>query len=124
MQIYSQHVGEANIVAPKGRIDQATSEEFRMALAPHVQECSSTGNLLVVDMSGVDYISSAGLRCFVTAAKQARTQGGTIVVAAMQPTVQEIFEISRFTLLFEFFSSVREAVATVAPGALAHLDQH
>jgi anti-anti-sigma factor len=122
MQIHSRHVGEANIVAPKGRIDHANSEAFHAALAPHVDECSSAGNLLVFDMAGVDYISSAGLRCFMLAAKQARTQGGTIVIAAMQPIVREIFEISRFTLLFESFASVREAVATVAPDALADLD--
>lgn len=123
MQIQSRRVGEANIVAPLGRIDHANSEEFRRALGPHVDECSAEGDRLVFDMAGVDYISSAGLRCFMLAAKQARAQGGTIVIAAMQPVVKEIFEISRFTLLFESFGSVREAVATIAPAALPTLEQ-
>ena len=74
-------------------------------------------------MANVEYISSAGLRCFMLAAKQARTQGGTIVIAAMQPIVKEIFEISRFTLLFESFGSVREAVSAIAPNSLSALDQ-
>jgi anti-anti-sigma regulatory factor len=56
------------------------------------------------------------------AEKQAKSQGGTIVVAAMQPVVKEIFEISRFTLVFATFATVREAVAKVSPSALKTLD--
>jgi len=76
------------------------------------------GRTLLLDLSGVDYISSAGLRCFMLAEKQARAQGGLVVVAAMQPVVKEIFEISRFTLVFETFATVREAIAKVSPAAL------
>jgi anti-anti-sigma regulatory factor len=52
------------------------------------------------------------------AAKQARKQGGTVVVANLHSVVREIFEISRFNLVFECFSSVREALAAAAPRAL------
>jgi anti-anti-sigma regulatory factor len=52
------------------------------------------------------------------AEKQAKAQGGTIVVAAMQPVVKEIFEISRFTLVFETFPTVGEALAKLSPAAL------
>jgi anti-anti-sigma regulatory factor len=52
------------------------------------------------------------------AEKQAKAQGGVIVVAAMQPVVKEIFEISRFTLVFDTFASVREALARFSPAAL------
>jgi anti-sigma B factor antagonist/stage II sporulation protein AA (anti-sigma F factor antagonist) len=52
------------------------------------------------------------------AEKQAKAQGATIVVAAMQPVVKEIFEISRFTLIFETFATVREALARFSPTAL------
>jgi anti-sigma B factor antagonist/stage II sporulation protein AA (anti-sigma F factor antagonist) len=48
------------------------------------------------------------------ASRQARAQGGTIVVAALQPLVREIFEISKFTLLFRCFASVAEALADPA----------
>ncbi len=66
----------------------------------------------------MDYISSAGLRCFMLAEKQAKAQGGTVVVAAMQPVVKEIFEISRFTLVFDTFATVRDAIAKLSPSAL------
>jgi anti-sigma B factor antagonist/stage II sporulation protein AA (anti-sigma F factor antagonist) len=55
------------------------------------------------------------------ASRQARTQGGAILVAALQPLVREIFEISKFTLVFPCFPSVAAALADPAarpqPGA-------
>ena len=87
-----------------------------------VERCASGGKKLVLDLAGVDYISSAGLRCFMLAEKQAKSQGGTIVVASMQPVVKEIFEISRFTLVFATFATVRDAVAKLSPAALKALE--
>ena len=106
------------VLSPEGRIDHANSENFRTSLGPFVDRCKSDGERMVLDLAGVDYISSAGLRCFMLAEKQAKGQGGTIVVAAMQPVVREIFEISRFTLVFETFSTVREALAKFSAAAL------
>jgi anti-anti-sigma regulatory factor len=56
------------------------------------------------------------------AAKKAREQDGTIVVAGLQPVVREIFEISRFNLVFQCYETVREALAKVSPSALAAYD--
>jgi anti-sigma B factor antagonist len=68
-------------------------------------------------------VSSAGLRCFMLAAKQAKTQHGRIAVAALQPVVAEIFQISRFNLVFEIYPTLREALEAVSPEAAAALDQ-
>ncbi len=106
------------VLSLDGRIDHANSEAFRSSLGPFVDRCKSDGERIVLDLAGVDYISSAGLRCFMLAEKQAKAQGGTIVVAAMQPVVKEIFEISRFTLVFETFATVRDALARISPAAL------
>jgi anti-sigma B factor antagonist/stage II sporulation protein AA (anti-sigma F factor antagonist) len=93
-----------------GRIDHATSEDFRISLGRFVDRCKKDGDRLVLDLAGIDYVSSAGLRSFMLANKQVKAQGGVIVVAAMQPVVKEIFEISRFTLIFETFADVRTAI--------------
>jgi anti-anti-sigma factor len=78
---------------------------------------------IVLDLSGLEYVSSAGLRCFMLAAKQAGSQGGTIVLAALRPVVAEIFHISRFDMLFRIFPSVREALAALSAPAAAAFDQ-
>lgn len=77
----------------------------------------------MLDFAGVDYISSAGLRVLMLAAKQAKAQGGFLALAAVQPLVQEILEISKFTLVLRILPSVREAVAAASSGALTALDR-
>jgi anti-sigma B factor antagonist len=118
MDIKNKAYGDVLVLSPEGRIDHANSEDFRNSLGPFVARCKSGGERILLDLSGVDYISSAGLRCFMLAEKQAKAQGGTVVVAAMQPVVREIFEISRFTLVFETFATVQEAFAKLSPSAL------
>jgi anti-anti-sigma factor len=118
MEIKNKSYGDILVLSPEGRIDHANSEDFRNSLVPFVDRCKSGGERIVLDLAGVDYISSAGLRCFMLAEKQAKSQGGTIVVAAMQPVVKEIFEISRFTLVFDTFSAVQEAIGKLSPAAL------
>jgi anti-anti-sigma regulatory factor len=56
------------------------------------------------------------------AARQAKGQGSTLVVAALQPLVREVFEISRFTLLFTVLPTVRDALAALSPDALVAFD--
>lgn len=118
MKIKNKTYGDVLVLSPEGRIDHANSEDFRNGLVVFIERCKSDGERVVLDLAGVDYISSAGLRCFMLAEKQAKAQGGTIVVAAMQPVVKEIFEISRFTLVFATFSTLREAIAKLSPMAL------
>jgi anti-anti-sigma factor len=102
--------GAAVVASPRGRIDHASAEAFKAALGPFVDGCRP-GQPLVLDLAGVDYIASVGLRVLMLAARQAGAQGGTIVVANLAPLVREIFEISKFTLVFRCFSSVAEALA-------------
>jgi len=118
MDIRNKTYDDVLVLSPEGRIDHVNSEAFRNSLAPFVERCINDGKRMVLDLAGVDYISSAGLRCFMLAEKQVKAQGATIVVAAMQPVVREIFEISRFTLIFETFATVREALARFSPTAL------
>ena len=122
MQISQERHGDALVLTLAGRIDNSTTETFKTELDVHVASCRPEGDRLILDFAGVDYISSVGLRVLMLAAKRAREQGGTIVVGALQPVVREIFEISRFNLIFECFGSVREALAKVSPEGLAAYD--
>lgn len=86
-------------------------------MAPHLRTCAAGQDALVVDLAALDYISSAGLRVFMIMAREVKAGKGRIVLAAMQPLVREIFDISKFTLLFEIFDSVAAASATLAADA-------
>ena len=122
MQVSQQRYADALVLTPAGRIDNSTTDALRTDLNAHLPACRNGGDRLVLDFSGVDYISSVGLRVLMLAAKKAREQDGPIVVAGLQPVVREIFEISRFTLVFQCYETVREALAKVSPSALAAYD--
>jgi anti-sigma B factor antagonist len=123
MPVTHRNYGNARAVFPKGRLDHENCEPFRAELAGHLDAAVRAGEPLVLDMSGLEYVSSAGLRCLMLAAKEASARQGRVMVAAMQPVVAEIFQISRFNLVFEVFPTLREALASVSPQAAEAFDR-
>ena len=114
MSLVTSVNGNALILGLKGRLDQDNCDAFRDELTPHLDAAARDHLAIVLDLSQLEYVSSAGLRCFMLAVKQAKTYNGRIVVAALQPMVAEIFQISRFDMLLEVFATVAKAVAAVA----------
>ena len=123
MNVSSRRFANAVVLAVSGRLDQDTCEVFRGDLSRHVEDSARGGGAIVLDLSGLEYVSSAGLRCFMLASRQAKAQSGRIFVAALQPMVSEIFEISHFNLVFQVFPTVREALGAVSPEASAAFEK-
>jgi anti-sigma B factor antagonist len=119
MELTARHLTGVVVLSPVGRIGHDEAEPFRYALKAHLDACSAGTDAVVLDLAGVEYVSSAGLRALLLAARQVKGQGGTLVVAALQPFVREVFEISRFTLLFRVFDAVRDALVELSPAAVA-----
>lgn len=117
MQVQSRRFGNAVVLNVGGRLDQDTCDAFRVVLMRDVEAAARDGGAIVLDLSGLEYVSSAGLRCFMLASRQAKSQQGRIFVAALQPMVREIFEISHFNLVFQVFPTVREALGAVSTEA-------
>ena len=113
MAIDSSVIGNALILDLTGRLDQDNCEKFREEMAVHQTAAERDHLAIVLDLSRLEYVSSAGLRCFMLACKQAKTYNGRIVVAALQPMVAEIFQISRFDMLLKVFPTVAAAVSDV-----------
>jgi len=106
MELNARRSNNIVVLAPGGRIDHLNAEAFSKAVAPYVEACNKTGPCLLFDLSGLEYISSAGLRVLMLASKRAVPAGGRIGVAAPTPMVREILEISRFDLVFPVFDNV------------------
>jgi anti-anti-sigma factor len=119
MELSPRRLADTLVLRPAGRIDHANADAFQTRLMPVLAQCAAGKDRLVFDFSDVDYISSAGLRVLMLAAKQAKAQGGTIVITGLRPLVAEIFDISRFTMVFTIKPSLREALAEVSTEALA-----
>jgi anti-anti-sigma factor len=120
LEITSRQFANVAVAAPVGRIDHAAAAAVEAALASHWTNPDTAA--LVLDFSGVEYISSVGLRVLMLAARQMRGRSARIAVAGLQPLVAEIFSISRFNTVLEVFPSLRDALVALSPEALAAYD--
>ena len=108
MKITQNHEDGLAIVKVEGRLDASSSTEAQKDLE-HILDAESTR--LLINLSGLEYISSAGLRVLLVVAKKMQQKGGKIVLAALTPNVKEVFEISGFSAIFKIFDSVEESKA-------------
>jgi anti-anti-sigma factor len=111
MEISEQRQGDIIILIPVGRINNDTSTVFQPKL---LESVGSAGSRVLIDFSSVEYISSAGLRALMMAAKQSKANNGRFAVAALTPMVKEIFTISRFSLVVQVFETTAEAIAALS----------
>ena len=121
MKITSRQLSDVTLIQVEGRIDHKTATDFENALRPLLDRClAGEYKKLLMDLGGVDFMTSAGLRVLMIAAKACDKQKGAIAVAALQPGIQEIFKISRFDLLLKIFPTVESALESLSPDAAAH----
>lgn len=102
--------GEVAIVRLTGRFDSSAAAAAETGLnaalgdgAPH----------LAVDMTGLDYISSAGLRVLLVLAKKVQQAKGKVVLYGLRPNVREVFSVSGFDTIFSIQPDAAAALAAV-----------
>jgi len=122
VDLSKRSLADVIVAAPTGKIDHPHAQRLQEALAPILDELTANKGSLLLDFDRVEYISSMGLRVLMIAAKRMRSHDGRIAVAALQPAVEEIFEIARFKHVLEAFPSVRAALEALSPAALAAYD--
>lgn len=110
----SEQIQKGNIseVRVDGVIDTLTAGELEQVIESLLkrERCR-----IVVDLAGVDYISSAGWGIFISHIRDVRGSGGDIKLVNMQPDVSEIFELLEFDNVLESFSSIGDAVSAFSP---------
>lgn len=102
-----------------GRVDQDTSETFQAKMLDIIGD---SPNKLAIDFSDVPYISSVGLRAIMVASKQSKATKGAIAISELQPTVEEVFTISRFNFVIPVKKTLSEAVGEMSETAKALLE--
>jgi anti-sigma B factor antagonist len=109
MDIREERLGGILVVAPNGRMDSNSSGAFETAVLAHAGEAR-----LLIDLSGVDYVSSAGLRVFLVLARTMKEAGGRLVLASMGASVRQVFDLAGFTAIFEIEPSVEQGRARLS----------
>lgn len=97
------------LIRLSGRIDSQTVPEINAALEPLlVDECR-----LLVDMEGVTYMSSAGLRTLLVLYQSVETQRGRVVMAGVNEHIQDIMAMTGFLDHFELRPTLQQGLATL-----------
>src|ERR1700761_6421347 len=105
MNLNQKGVGSAMLATASGGIDLSNADDFTAALAVAL---GASKDALILDLSKVDYISSAGLRSLMITLKASKTGNKGFGVASLQPMLAEIFTIARLNQVIPIFQTTRE----------------
>ena len=96
-------------LAPLGRLDLPTAR----AVEDSLNDLLDAGRArLVIDLSNVVYVASAGLKALLVGLRRARLLNGDLRIASMSDRVREVFEMSGFDQVFQIFPDTASAVAS------------
>jgi anti-anti-sigma factor len=107
MEIQEHRQGAVTIVTPKGPLIQADAEVFRARLEAIAER--SLGRL-ILDLTSVAYVDSAGLECLLDTAEYTGAAGDCLKVCGVNDTLREVFDLTEVSPHFEFYSSHVDAV--------------
>jgi anti-anti-sigma factor len=95
------------ILRLSGRLDAAFAEEHK----PRIDTLVGGGpSYLVSDLTGLKYISSAGINLLVGACRELRKRGGDLRLTCLQPGVKEILDLTGLTKIFSLYENVDAAI--------------
>ncbi|OPY47005.1 MAG: STAS domain protein [Methanosaeta sp. PtaU1.Bin028] len=112
MEIREKAIGDVYIVSIEGRMDTANSKDVESRLD---QVIGDKREKMLIDLAGVDYISSVGLRVLLASLKRHRERRGKMALISLQPFVQDVFRITGLEKIFPIYSSEAEAMACFKP---------
>lgn len=107
MNVTMSKAGVCAVVSVEGRIDTISAPDFEKQI---IQLIDSGETTLVLDLAQLKYISSAGLRALLTAAKQAKACGGGLSCCAAVGVVRKVFDVSGFTSVLPVYDSLEAAM--------------
>jgi len=107
MNITKKNIEGFCVVGIEGRIDTTNFSTFEKEITGIIDGGETN---IVLNCSGMNYISSSGLRVFLIAQKRLTGLNGKLHLCEMQPTIKEIFDISGFSSIFKIFGLEKEAI--------------
>ena len=99
------------VLALNGRLDSTTSTEFEKRIVGAIE---GKERHIVIDMSGIDYISSAGLRAVLIGAKQMSAGYGKLALCGLSEKIADVFHMSGFDKILTIVPTRDEAVSAVS----------
>lgn len=117
MKVRSETSAQVALVIPEGRLDFSAAAGFHQQLEQTLGGAGKPPRAVIIDCAALDYVSSAGLRAFLQAARAAQRAGTSFALCALQPAVREVFELSGFNRIITVHADRAAALATGIPQA-------
>jgi anti-anti-sigma factor len=111
MELTEELQGRVVIVTARGRLDGNTCQAFGARLE---KLTAGAQPRLLVDFSGIEFVSSAGLRVVLSLIKRVKGAHGTLALCAVRPPVREVLDITGFTAMLDMHASRAEGIAALA----------
>lgn len=108
MNITSNQQGSVTVMVLDGDLDATTVDVVTEAVSTALNQPNPQ---IVIDLSQVSFMSSAGLRAILASAQEARHKGGDVRLAAAAGGVKRVLDLSGFTKIMKYYETVAEAVA-------------
>jgi anti-sigma B factor antagonist len=109
MEIAEERIGTAVVLRPNGRLDGTSAPQFQTALLAEVEARPAR---LVLDLAGLEYVSSAGLRSILLAVKRGTALGCSLVVCRLPDHIREVFDLSGFGNVLPMHTTLEEALGS------------
>jgi anti-anti-sigma factor len=106
MKILASQMGAAHVFALTGRLDSDAAPDFELRC---LKDLHSDIRTLILDLSGLEYLSSAGLRTILSVGKALQAKDGKLVLCVPKGQTRTIIEASGFHKIFPVCASVEEA---------------
>ena len=99
------------VVNLAGRLDVSVSGQIEETLLEAIEKQSI--KFMVLNMDGVEYMSSSGFRVAIALLRKLRDNEGILKICCLKPAVKRIFDVIELTSLFEIYDSEEEALASL-----------
>jgi anti-anti-sigma factor len=107
LTINSETQGNYLVIALTGRVDASNAKTLEEQAIGLIKDSNVN---LILNLTDVNYISSAALRVFLLIAKELSKVNGTIKLCGLSSTLQDVFDISGFSKLFVITATLEEAL--------------
>lgn len=110
MEVTIKQENNATVASVDGRLDAVSAPELERQLSAAIDAGQKS---MILDLGGLEYISSAGLRVILTTAKRVKTAQGKLVLCNIRDTVMQIFEISGFCSILNIAENRESALKQI-----------
>lgn len=112
MDISHRSEGGIPVLVLSGRLNQASADSLHSAAMEIVG--NKDNKALIIDMGGVDFIASVGIRSLIRPSQSLAMRGGRLAVANLNPQISEFFRLTGLDQMFRVYETVQDAAIGVA----------